>query len=151
MKRTSDNEGQHDRAAPRPMGPLSRDLVMMSALSVLSLICLSLIFPPRGVWPLTLVALVPWTLAVCRVQRPWVIHWGSFVFGWLFYDWLCRSPLGRNDVVLGLLGFSYVVAASWAFASVFSGRGALIHTGALMATIMTANVFFNIMPGQRKV
>ncbi|AMJ60561.1 urate hydroxylase PuuD [Bosea sp. PAMC 26642] len=75
----------------------------------------------------------------------------ALALGWLFYDWLCRSPLGRNDVVLGLLGFSYVVAASWAFASVFSGRGALIHTGALMATIMTANVFFNIMPGQRKV
>ena len=75
----------------------------------------------------------------------------ALVFGWLFYDWLCKSPLGRNDVVLGVLGFGYVVAASWAFASVFSGRGALIHTGALMATIMTANVFFNIMPGQRKV
>ena len=75
----------------------------------------------------------------------------ALVVGWLFYDWMCRSPLGRNDVVLGLLGFGYVVAASWAFASVFSGRGALIHTGALMATIMTANVFFNIMPGQRKV
>lgn len=70
--------------------------------------------------------------------------------GWLFYDLLCKSPLGKNDVVLGLLGFGYVVAASWAFASVFSGRGALIHTGALMATIMSANVFFVIMPGQRK-
>ncbi len=75
----------------------------------------------------------------------------ALVFGWLFYDWLCKSPLAKNDVVLGMLGFGYVVAASWAFASVFSGRGALIHTGALMATIMTANVFFNIMPGQRKV
>ena len=71
--------------------------------------------------------------------------------GWLFYDFLCKSPLGRNDVVLGVLGFSYVIAASWAFAQVFSGRGAMIHTGALMATIMTANVFFVIMPGQRKV
>ena len=70
--------------------------------------------------------------------------------GWLFYDLLCRSPLGRNDVVLGLLGFGYVVAASFAFASVFSGRGALIHTGALMATIMSANVFFVIMPNQRR-
>ena len=70
--------------------------------------------------------------------------------GWLFYDLLCKSPLSKNDVVLGLLGFGYVVAASWAFASVFSGRGALIHTGALMATIMSANVFFVIMPGQRK-
>lgn len=75
----------------------------------------------------------------------------ALVVGWLIYDWLCRSPLGRHDVLLGLIGFGYVVAASWAFANVFSGRGALIHTGALMATIMTANVFFNIMPGQRKV
>jgi len=75
----------------------------------------------------------------------------ALVVGWLFYDWLCRSPLGRNEVVLGILGFSYVVAASYAFANVFSGRGALIHTGALMATIMTANVAMVIMPGQRKV
>ena len=70
--------------------------------------------------------------------------------GWLFYDLLCKSPLGKNDTLLGLLGFGYVIAASWAFASVFSGRGALIHTGALMATIMSANVFFVIMPNQRK-
>ncbi|MCU4180654.1 urate hydroxylase PuuD [Bosea sp. BH3] len=75
----------------------------------------------------------------------------ALVVGWLIYDGMCRSPLGQNDVLLGLVGFGYVVAASWAFANVFSGRGALIHTGALMATIMTANVFFNIMPGQRKV
>ncbi|MFN3673182.1 MAG: urate hydroxylase PuuD [Bosea sp. (in: a-proteobacteria)] len=75
----------------------------------------------------------------------------ALAVGWLFYDFLCKSPLGRNEVVLGVLGFSYVVAASYAFASVFSGRGALIHTGALMATIMTANVAMVIMPGQRKV
>ena len=75
----------------------------------------------------------------------------ALVIGWLIYDLLCKSPLGRHEVWLGLVGFGYVVAASWAFANVFSGRGALIHTGALMATIMTANVFFNIMPGQRKV
>lgn len=75
----------------------------------------------------------------------------ALVVGWLIYDLMCKSPLGRHDVLLGLVGFGYVVAASWAFANVFSGRGALIHTGALMATIMTANVFFNIMPGQRKV
>jgi uncharacterized membrane protein len=52
--------------------------------------------------------------------------------------------------VLALVGFGYVVATSWVFTLVFSGRGALIHTGALMATIMTANVFFIIMPNQRK-
>jgi uncharacterized membrane protein len=70
--------------------------------------------------------------------------------GWIIYDQLCKSPLGRNDLVLGLLGFGYVILASWAFAQVYSGRGAMIHTGVLMATIMTANVFFIIMPGQRK-
>ena len=70
--------------------------------------------------------------------------------GWLFYDLLCRSPLAQNDALLGIAGFAYVILASWLFAHVFSGRGALLHTGALMATIMTANVFFNIMPNQRK-
>ena len=75
----------------------------------------------------------------------------ALALGWLFYDLLCKSPLGKNDVALGIAGFAYVVAASWVFASVFSGRGALVHTGALMATMMTANVFFVIMPGQRKV
>lgn len=75
---------------------------------------------------------------------------GALTLGWLIYDGLCRSPLKGNDVLLGLIGFAYVVAASWAFSQVFSGRGALIHTGALMATIMSANVFFVIIPGTRK-
>ena len=91
--------------------------------------------------------------AVMQMQ-PWqgaAIGIAGLAGGWLFYDFLCKSVLGRNDLVLGLLGFAYVVAASWAFANVFSGRGALIHTGALMATIMTFNVFFVIMPNQRKV
>jgi uncharacterized membrane protein len=70
--------------------------------------------------------------------------------GWLVYDGLCKSRLKENDVLLGLIGFAYVVAASWAFSQVFSGRGAMIHTGALMATIMSANVFFVIIPGTRK-
>ena len=49
-----------------------------------------------------------------------------------------------------MVGFGYVVAMSFVFTLVFSGRGALIHTGALMATMMTGNVFFIIMPNQRK-
>ena len=59
-----------------------------------------------------------------------------------------RSP--RSDALLALVGFGYVVATSYVFTLIFSGRGALIHTGALMATMMTANVFFIIMPNQRK-
>jgi uncharacterized membrane protein len=74
----------------------------------------------------------------------------ALALGWIIYDQLCKSRLKNNDVLLGVIGFAYVVAASWAFSRVFSGRGALIHTGALMATIMTANVFFIIIPGTRK-
>jgi uncharacterized membrane protein len=87
-------------------------------------------------------ALAPWQAALIGV--------GALALGWLVYDLLCKSPLANNDALLALVGFGYVVATSYAFTLVFSGRGALIHTGALMATMMTANVFFIIMPNQRK-
>ena len=86
--------------------------------------------------------LAPWQAAA--------IGAAALALGWLVYDFLCRSPLGANEPLLAVAGFGYVVAASWVFTLVFSGRGALIHTGALMATIMTGNVFFVIMPNQRK-
>ncbi len=71
--------------------------------------------------------------------------------GWIFYDLLCRSGLGENDNwLLGVL-FVFVVAAGWGFTQVFSGRGAYVHIGALIATIMTANVFFVIIPNQKIV
>ncbi len=87
-------------------------------------------------------ALAPWQAALIGV--------GALALGWLVYDLLCKSPLANNDALLALAGFGYVVLTSYAFTLLFSGRGALIHTGALMATMMTANVFFVIMPNQRK-
>jgi uncharacterized membrane protein len=87
-------------------------------------------------------ALAPWQAALIGV--------GALTLGWLVYDLLCKSPLANNDALLALAGFGYVVLTSYAFTLLFSGRGALIHTGALMATMMTANVFFVIMPNQRK-
>jgi uncharacterized membrane protein len=71
--------------------------------------------------------------------------------GWLFYDFLCKSPLAKNEVALGAVLFVFLVVLTWAFQQVFSGRGALVHVGAVMATIMTANVFFIIIPGQKKI
>jgi uncharacterized membrane protein len=71
--------------------------------------------------------------------------------GWLFYDWLCRSPLSKNEVALSAVLFVFIVALTYGFQQVFSGRGTLIHIGAVMATIMTANVFFIIIPGQKKI
>jgi uncharacterized membrane protein len=73
------------------------------------------------------------------------------VLGWAVYDGLCRSPLGRNDTVLAVVGFVFIVALSFAFTKVFSARGAFMQIGALIGTIMAANVLMVIIPGQRKV
>jgi uncharacterized membrane protein len=75
----------------------------------------------------------------------------ALALGWLVYDWLCKSRLGKNENLLGLLGLLFIVAASFGFTLVFSGRGALIHTGALMATWMAGNVAMIIIPNQHKV
>ncbi len=76
---------------------------------------------------------------------------GSLIVGWLVYDGLVRSPLAKNEMALAGVGFAYVVGMAWIYQHIYSGRGALIHTGALMGTMMVGNVFFNIMPNQRKV
>jgi uncharacterized membrane protein len=71
--------------------------------------------------------------------------------GWLGYDALCRSPLRTRPTAVMLVLFAGIVVASWALDQVFTGRAALLHLGAMTATIMTANVFFVIMPNQRIV
>lgn len=72
------------------------------------------------------------------------------LLGWKGYDSLCKSPLGRNDVALAVTGFVLLVATAWAMTRVFSGRGAMLQMGALMGTMMAANVFMLIIPNQRK-
>ncbi|MGB0846455.1 MAG: urate hydroxylase PuuD [Thiolinea sp.] len=69
--------------------------------------------------------------------------------GWLVYDQLCKSALGKDEKKLSAAIFVYVVVAAWLLCHLFSGRGAFIHFGAMLGTIMVANVFFVIMPGQR--
>jgi uncharacterized membrane protein len=76
---------------------------------------------------------------------------GALALGWLVYDGLCRSPLGRNDVALGVVLFVYILAAAWVFTQLFSGRAAFLHAGAMIATWMTASVFFIIIPNQKVV
>ncbi len=76
---------------------------------------------------------------------------GGLVIGWLVYDFLVKSPLAKNDVALAAVGFAFIMLMAWFFQQMFSGRGALIHTGALMATIMSGNVLLNIIPNQKKV
>ncbi|TBU98064.1 urate hydroxylase PuuD [Stutzerimonas kirkiae] len=76
---------------------------------------------------------------------------GSLLAGWLVYDRLCDSPLGRRPGLLGALLFALIVFAAWAYAQVFSGRAAYIHVGALIGTLMVGNVFRVIMPAQREL
>ncbi|MBT8137791.1 MAG: urate hydroxylase PuuD [Gammaproteobacteria bacterium] len=71
--------------------------------------------------------------------------------GWLLYDLMCRSALARNDRLLGVAVAALAVVAAFGLCQVFSGRGAFIHFGAMLGTIMVANVFFIIIPGQRRM
>lgn len=76
---------------------------------------------------------------------------GSLLVGWLVYDGLVRSKLAKHEMALAAVGFVFIVFMAWFYQQMFSGRGALIHTGALIGTMMVGNVFLNIMPNQRKV
>ncbi|MEA3117601.1 MAG: hypothetical protein QOI13_871 [Paraburkholderia sp.] len=75
---------------------------------------------------------------------------GFLAAGWIVYDSLCRL-LGARDRLLGLCVGLYVVAAAWLACHIFAGRAAYLIVGAMLATIMSANVFFVIIPGQRKI
>lgn len=79
------------------------------------------------------------------------IAFGSLLIAWLGYEALCRSPLGRNETALALVGYVFLVALTYAFTHVFSGRGAFTQIGALIGTIMVANVFVVIIPNQKKI
>jgi uncharacterized membrane protein len=75
----------------------------------------------------------------------------SLLAGWAIYEALCRSPLGRNTTVLAVLVFVLILAASVLYTRVFSARGAFLHVGAFVGTIMAFNVFMIIIPNQRKM
>ncbi len=78
---------------------------------------------------------------------------GFLVAFWFVYDFICRSLLQRpnGDALVGALVCLFLVAASWVACHLFAGRAAFLMVGAMMATAMSANVFFWIIPGQRKV
>jgi uncharacterized membrane protein len=76
---------------------------------------------------------------------------GTLVAGWLVYDGLCRSALGQNLRAFGVVWFLVLTAAAWGLTRVFSDLGAVMHLGAIIGTVMAANVFLIIIPNQRKV
>jgi uncharacterized membrane protein len=76
---------------------------------------------------------------------------GSLVLVWGIYSLLCRSSLGQNATLLMVILYLLLVALSWGFHQIFTGRAAFIHLGAVTATIMSANVFMVIIPNQKIV
>ncbi|MEZ5732968.1 MAG: urate hydroxylase PuuD [Paracoccaceae bacterium] len=79
------------------------------------------------------------------------ISLASLALGWLLYDTLCKSPLGESPTTLMILLYLILVALAWGYTQVFTGRAALLHLGAITATIMSANVFMVIIPNQKVV
>jgi uncharacterized membrane protein len=75
----------------------------------------------------------------------------SLIASWLVYDGLCRSPLGRRDAAFGLVIFAYFTALAWVLGNLLGGRAAYIQVGASIGTVMAANVFFVIIPGQKRL
>ena len=82
---------------------------------------------------------------------------GFLAAGWLVYDQICRrfghrkdGSIGNDGLVLRLIAV-FVACAAWAACQLFAGRAAFLIVGAMIATIMSANVFFWIIPGQKQV
>jgi len=75
----------------------------------------------------------------------------TLVVGWTVYDLLCRSPLGQHDLAFGGVIYLFIVATAYVLSSYLSGRATYIHIGAMIGTIMVANVLMVIIPGQRKM
>ncbi|MHC0054763.1 urate hydroxylase PuuD [Actibacterium sp. D379-3] len=80
-----------------------------------------------------------------------VISLLSLSVGWIAYDSLCKSKFGDDNTRLMLFLYVVLVVLAYAFTHIFSGRAALLHLGALTGTIMSANVFFVIIPNQKIV
>ena len=76
---------------------------------------------------------------------------GGILVGWVIYDGLCRSPLGRNDLILALSGLIFLIILSYIYTQIFSHRGAFMQMGISIGTMMVANVAMVIIPGQKKV
>jgi uncharacterized membrane protein len=70
--------------------------------------------------------------------------------GWIVYDQIWRSPLGRKPWIAAPLCLVLLIAAAACFNTFFNGRAVFLQIGAMMGTMMSANVFFHIIPNQRK-
>ena len=76
---------------------------------------------------------------------------GSGVVSWFVYDLLCKSPLRKKPLILGIFIFIYISILAYVLTQFLSPRAAYIHVGAAIGTMMAANVFFVIIPAQKEM
>jgi len=74
---------------------------------------------------------------------------GSFIVAWILYDILCKTLLKKSKTAFAVIGFALLVGFAYFYAHVFNSRAAYIHFGAMIGSIMVANVFFVIIPSQK--
>ncbi|MBA3505549.1 MAG: urate hydroxylase PuuD, partial [Betaproteobacteria bacterium] len=79
------------------------------------------------------------------------ISLASLIVGWLFYDQLCVWVGLERDWVIALAIVAFLTSAAWGLAQVYSGRAMYLQIGAMLGTLMAANVLFVIIPSQRKL
>jgi uncharacterized membrane protein len=85
---------------------------------------------------------------------PWeaiAISIALLVAAWAVYDVICRTPLGDDGMAMAIIGILGLALTAYVTTRIFSGRGAYLQVGAMIGTIMAANVLMVIMPGQRKM
>jgi uncharacterized membrane protein len=80
-----------------------------------------------------------------------IAGFAALLGGWIIYDAIWESPLGTREPLAVTICFVLLVATAWVLTQVMSGRSAYIHAGGMVGTIMTANVWMRILPGQRKM
>lgn len=88
---------------------------------------------------------------VAALSKPVAIAIGIavIVVGWYAYNWLCESEIGKKENTMAAILFVVLTLIAFVLCQVFSGRGAYMHFGAMLGTIMVGNVFFVIIPGQK--
>lgn len=88
---------------------------------------------------------------VAALSKPVAIAIGIavIVVGWFAYNWLCESDIGKKEKTMAAILFVVLTIIAFVLCQVFSGRGAYMHFGAMLGTIMVGNVFFVIIPGQK--
>lgn len=112
-RRTSSDPTLRGRAAAllAALRESRAEATRFALLGLATVLLLYAAFPSRSLWPLAFVCLAPWTFAVCRTQRAWVVHWGSFLAGWVFFLIGLRWLMPVTG--LGYAALAFYLAVYW--------------------------------------